>query len=81
MDDSFQVYHEQESIFRQISLTENNEALQSMKKNAQEDAIANGLLDNARANAETILTGFFGNAYDLDTYQLEFVHSGESGNE
>ena len=81
IDDSFQVYHEQESIFRQISLTENNEALQNMKENAQKDAIANGLLDNARDNAETILTGFFGNAYDLGTYQIQFVSSedGENG--
>ena len=46
-------------IFRQISLEENNEALAEMKKSAEEKAIEDGLLENARANAETILKGFF----------------------
>lgn len=57
--DSFKVYHEDESIFRKITMEENNESLKTMKENAERDAIANGLLDNARSNAETILTGFF----------------------
>lgn len=70
--DSFKVYHEDESIFRQITLEENNEALKSLQENAQKDAIDNGLLENARSNAETILTGFFGNVYDMDEYEIEF---------
>ena len=37
------------------------------------DAIANGLFENARSNAETILTGFFGNVYDLDKYEIVFL--------
>ena len=40
---------------------------------AQDDAIANGLFENARSNAETILTGFFGNVYDLDKYEIVFL--------
>ena len=40
--------------------------------NAEETAIANGLLENARSNAETILKGFFTKAYDLDKYTLTF---------
>ena len=71
--DSFQVYHEDESIFRQISLEENNEALAEMKKSAEETAIEDGLLENARANAETILKGFFAQAYDLQKYELQFT--------
>ena len=69
---SFKVYHEDESIYRQISLSENNEALKSLKEKAEEDAVANGLLENARSNAETILTGFFGNVYDLEEYEITF---------
>lgn len=45
--ESFQVYHEDESIFRRITLEENNEALNNMKKQAQDDAIENGILENA----------------------------------
>ena len=45
----------------------------NLKANAQNDAIDNGLLDNARDNAETLLTAFFAQAYDLDEYTLNFV--------
>lgn len=70
--DSFEVYLEDESIFREITLEENNEALNSLQEKAEEDAVANGLLENARSNAETILTGFFGNVYDPDEYEIIF---------
>lgn len=71
--DSFQLYHEQESIFRQITMEENNEAMENLVKNAEKDAVANGLLDNARENAELMLTGFLAEAYDLDKYEIKFV--------
>ena len=70
--DSFELYLEDESIFREITMTENNEALKAMRQSAEDDAIANGLLENARSNAETILTGFFGNVYDLDEHEIIF---------
>ena len=70
--DSFKVYLEDESIYREITLEENNEALKSMKQSAEDDAVANGLLENSRSNAETILTGFFGNVYDMDEYEIVF---------
>ena len=70
--DSFELYLGDESIFREITMTENNEALKSMRQSAEDDAIANGLLENAHSNAETILTGFFGNVYDLDEYEIIF---------
>lgn len=70
--DSFQVYYENESAFRHITMEENNQALTSLKQQAEDDAIANGLLDNARDNAEVLLTAFFAQAYDLDEYTLTF---------
>ena len=70
--DSFKIYHEDESIFREITMSENNEALKSMKENEEKDAVENGLLENARSNAEEILTGFFGNVYDMDEYEIVF---------
>ena len=70
--DSFKVYHEEESIFSKITLEENNDAVKKMKLNAKENAIANGLLENARSNAETMLTGFFADEYDLDEYKIVF---------
>lgn len=70
--DSFEVYHEQDSIFTKVNLEERNESILKLKEKAEQDAIANGLLENARANAETILKGFFGQAYDLEEYKLVF---------
>jgi hypothetical protein len=72
--DSLKVYHEDESIFQQITLEENNKALIELKERAESNAIANGLLDLARENAEQVLTGFFANQYDLNEYQLQFVN-------
>ena len=43
-----------------------------MTQSAEADAIANGLLENARKNAEVILTGFFANEYNLQNYELIF---------
>lgn len=70
--DSFKIYHEKESIFSQITMSENNEAMKGLKEKAEENAIANGLLENARINAETILTVFFGKVYDLEKYEIVF---------
>ena len=71
--DTFKVYYEKESIFRQISLSENNAAMQNLKQTAEENAIANGLLKNARNNAETILRGFFAGKYNSEEYEIEFT--------
>ena len=71
--DSFQLYHEAESIFMQISLQDNNEAIKAMVTDAQEQAVANGLLEEARKNGELILQGFFANVYDLSEYTIEFI--------
>ena len=70
--DSFQLYHEDESIFRPITLEENNAALKQLELKAENTAVSNGLLENARLNAETILTGFFANEYDPKIYTIEF---------
>ena len=70
--DSFKVYHEDESVFNQITLTENNEALVKLKEQAENEAIESGLFENARTNAETILTSFFGSVYDLNEYEIVF---------
>lgn len=70
--DSFKIYHEKESIFNKITLTENNEAMKQLKESAEKNAVGNGLLDNARINAESILIGFFSKVYDLDKYEIIF---------
>ena len=71
--DSLEIYHEDESIFRQISLEENNQAVAKLRETAVNDAIENGLLENARENAESILTSFFAEVYDMDEYKIVFI--------
>ena len=70
--ESYKAYHEEESIFNQITQIDNNEAMKNLQKTAEEDAVANGLFENARTNAETILTSFFRSKYDLEEYEIVF---------
>lgn len=70
--DSFKVYHEQESIFNNITLEDNNEAQKQMKENAVQGAIENGLLENAKENAKALIRNFFANDYDLTVYEVVF---------
>lgn len=72
--DSFKVYHEAESVFNNVTLKEKNEIDKKMIEKAEKNAIENGLLENAGKNAETIITGFFANVYDLDEYKIVFKH-------
>lgn len=71
-EDSFKKYVEDENIFTPFTLDDNNNAMKALKETAQTDAIANGLYENARSNAETMLTTFFSSAYDMDQYTIEF---------
>ena len=70
--DSFKVYHQQESIFNNIKVEENIEELKKLKKQTEEDAKANGLLENARTNAETLIKSFLSQSYNQDEYKYVF---------
>ena len=72
LTDSFKVYYEKESIFKRITLEDNNDALKEMQETAKEDAISNGIYDKAKDNAETLLKAFFSNQYNLEEYTIEF---------
>lgn len=71
--ESFKLYLEDESIFRRISMEENNDSMIEMEENARRQAVGNGLLDEARANAEAILRSFFAVVYDLEKYEIVFM--------
>ena len=76
IEDSFKVFHEEESVFTPISLEDNNAAIEKMKKSAEEHAIKNGLLKNAIANGEDMITRFFEKEYDLNEYEIVFHVAG-----
>jgi len=70
--DSLEVYDESRSIFTPLTLDTVNMAQGELKKEAEETAIENGLLENARMNAEMLIKGFLAGAYDLEKYKLNF---------
>ncbi len=72
LTDSFEVYYEKESIFKRITLSDNNIALKDMKKLAEDNAVSNGIYEKAKSNAEIILKAFFAQYYDLNVYTITF---------
>ena len=74
-EDSFKVYVEDQNIFTPYTLEDNNDAMKNLKEDALNTAVENGLYENARTNAETLLTTFFASAYDLNQYTVEFQDS------
>lgn len=71
-EDSMEIYLEEESIFSPITLTEQNEARKKLKERGKKDAIANGLYDNAKENAEVLLTSLFKQHDKYKDYEIEF---------
>ena len=57
--ESGKVYHEEKKLFSKISFEEQMQATDNVVKMGEKDAIENGLLDNAKENAETMITSFF----------------------
>lgn len=58
-EDSGKIYHEEESVFSPITLDEQMTARAEVVDTGVDDAIANGLYDKAKENAEKIMTSFF----------------------
>lgn len=73
LTDSFEVYYEKESIFKRITLSDNNIALKDMKKLAEDNAVSNGIYEKSKSNAEIILKAFFAQYYDLNVYTITFI--------
>ena len=79
--DSFKLYHEDESVFTPISMEERNESMKDLQATSEKDAIANGLYDNARDNAEVMLTAFIQQVYSPNEYKIEFSTNRQGDNE
>ena len=77
IEDSFKVFHEEESVFTPISLEDNNDAIKKMKKSAEAHAVKNGLYKQAIANCEDMLRSFFEREFDPDEYEIEFHVAGQ----
>ena len=73
-EESFEIYHEQKNIFSPLKLEDINKSLIAIEEESEITAIKNGLLENAKNNAEMLITGFLASMYDLNVYQIEFEY-------
>ena len=71
-EDSFKLYNDGNNLFTSLKMEDVNESLAELKKTARETAIQNGILENARKNAETLIRGFLASTVDLNVYTVRF---------
>ena len=72
-EDSFVLYNDGANLFTSLKLEDVDKSNTELKKAARETAIRNGLLENARSNAELLIKGFLSGAYDLTKYTVTFT--------
>lgn len=72
-DDSFVLYNDGANMFTSLKLEDVDRSNTELKNAAREAAIKNGILENARSNAEVLLRGFLAGSYDLNVYTIEFL--------
>jgi len=74
-DDSLVVYDQSESIYTPLRIEDVNSSISEMKSEAKEKAIANGLLENAKTNAELLIRNFIFQTYDEESgYTVVFEY-------
>lgn len=71
-DDSFVLYNDGANPFTSLKVQDVQTGNAALKESARETAIRNGILDNARSNAEVLIRGFLAGSYDLTSYTVEF---------
>lgn len=74
--DSFKVYHEEESIFTNVTLEENNKSLTKLEDTALKEAIDNGLYDRAKESAKKQLKSFIKTNDKYKDYKIHFEYRG-----
>ncbi len=79
-ENSFRLYNDGENIFTPLRMEDVNQAMTELKNKARETALANGILENARTNAEQIIRAFLAGCYDLNVYTIVFEDAGSGGN-
>lgn len=71
-ENSFEVFDETNNIFNPIKISNMNVSLIELKEQVRETALKNGLLENTRKNAETLITGFLAGVYGTKEYSIIF---------
>ena len=71
-EESLEVYDETKNIFNPLKLDDVNLSLIELKQQSEATSIENGLLENARDNAELLIRGFLEGSFDLQKYEIVF---------
>lgn len=71
-NNSLKIYDESQSIFTPLRISDVNDAQIELKEQVRQTAIDNGILDEARQNAKTIISGFLAGTMDLKNYTVQF---------
>ena len=69
---SLEIYDEKQSIFTRLSISDINMSQIELKNEAELKAVEQGIMDNARTNAELLITGFLSGQYDPEVYEFIF---------
>lgn len=73
-EESLEIYDEQKNIFNPLHLDDIKLSFITLKEESEKSSIENGLLENARDNAELLIRGFLQSTYDLSEYSITFIH-------
>lgn len=76
-ESSLKIYLDSESLFSRIDLEKHNEALNAMKEQAINDAKANGIIEAADKNAQTLIDGFIKSDDKRRDYKINYEYIGE----
>ena len=73
---SLKVYLDSESLFSRIDLEKHNSAVEKMQEQAENDCVANKVLESADINAERLLEGFIKGEKKYKDYSIVFNYVG-----
>jgi hypothetical protein len=73
------VLEENNNIFNPITVEDSDAFRRQCVERSEEEAVAGGLLDEAKTNAEGQLTQIFNAAFEKDTYTLDFTYRDAEG--
>ena len=78
-DESLVVYMETRNVVNPIKLDVLSESRVKMKEEVKKTALSNGILENARKNAEVLVSGFIQGMFTDENYAITFVWPEEKG--
>ena len=71
--ESFVLYSEKEGLGNKISLSDYNDSLIELEKNAEKKAVDRGLLKRADDNAKLVISNFVNSLVDTSDYMVRYI--------